>query len=710
MSIIDNLAKIFPSVKSEQIGGAIEDLVGQAVTQRRKHERRWYDNNFFDDGYHFRVISRKTGRVIDTIGKLTGFVERAIPRASLQIRGVSNLLWSADPYPVVYPERVTIEKFRSSTGQIDIEGYKKALELNKQVARKRGIWLTNEWEDCDLEIKLIDMMILAAKNAISYLKIYSDPDKQEIKTVVRDAFDVIVYGDRRNLKIVPFVTDTEAMDIRDVQTDTRFVPAMVAKLQPDNKYATSEIKDAYMRSRFGTKTGNKEQATIIIKETFMKEYLTDDNWQEIVKKTQNTNGLMDGKSRGDMVMRHPFSAGGVTLADEYVDYDEYPYAYFRFEPGPLYQVPFIERFIPQNKSLDIIMTRLEKWVNAMVVGIYQKRKGENFQISNFPGGQVVEYETTPLTQMNGSSVGNTPFNVVGLLDKYIEEQGASTSALSQIPAGVKSGNAIESLKASEYANLKIATKMLKKTIKTAAELMFERAHKDFMEPKEVEHLDDSEPYYFDIIGQKGYDLSQKVNKTLPPDIVPIRKDVKVRIEIEPGLGLTMEGKRAAMKDILTFLTPFTENGMVNSEALKIAIKKMMETYGFGSTQEFMEALELQTDNMDEETIQKIKIAVLETMKDAGVVGPEADNKMVNTTKVGVLESLKESGLLKNMQGTGQVSNPQVKITESISYKDAPPDIKRQIEKAAGLNPSTMKWEESQAKKNENAKKQVQNNA
>ena len=90
-------------------------------------------------------------------------------------------------------------------------------------------------------------------------------------------------------------------------------------------------------------------------------------------------------------MRHVFSGGGITLRDEYIDYDKYPFAEFRYEPGLLYQTPFIERFIPQNKSIDVVVTRLEKFINAMVVGVYQKRKGENFQISNFPGGQVMEY-------------------------------------------------------------------------------------------------------------------------------------------------------------------------------------------------------------------------------------------------------------------------------------------------------------------------------
>src|SRR3990167_8882616 len=118
VKFVNDLKRTSGQIQSEQIGLLVEQMVNQRVTQRHKYERRWYDNNFFDDCHHFRVISRKTGRVIDTIGKTAGFVERAIPRASLQIRGVSNLLFSAEPYPVVYPERVSASQFMDVAGTI----------------------------------------------------------------------------------------------------------------------------------------------------------------------------------------------------------------------------------------------------------------------------------------------------------------------------------------------------------------------------------------------------------------------------------------------------------------------------------------------------------------------------------------------------------------------------------------------------------------
>ena len=692
MSFLDKLATEFSKTTTASIGKAIEDLCTDAITRRSGHERRWYDNNFFDDGYHFRVISRKTGRVIDHAYQNSGYIERAIPRASRQIRGVANLLFAAEPYPVIFPQRITIESFKSN-GQFDELGYKQALDNAKTVARKQGIWVANEWEELDLPLKLIDMILLAAKNSVSWIQIYSDTEKQELKAEVYDAFDVIVYGDRRETSDLPFITKTCPMDIKEVFKDSRFDPSMVEKLTPDNRYATSDIKDAYMRIRFGAKVGDEKKgnATIIIKESFLKEVLTDNNWKDAAEKSED-NGSMDGKNPGDGIMRHVFSAGGVTLRDEYVDYDKYPLVPFRFEPGSIYQVPFIERFIPQNKSLDIIVSRLEKWINSMIVGVYQKRKGENFQVSNFPGGQVVEYETTPLSQMQNGTVGSTPFSVLELLNRYIDEQGASTSALAQIPTGVKAARAIEGIKATEYANLKTSTLMLKDTIKKITELMLERTDKDYLNPHEISSIKDGEPQYFDVIGQRGMDLSQKINMGLPQGIIPIKKDLKVRIEIEPGLGLTMEGKKDAMESLMETIAKFMQlnPNIVSMDAFVMMFKKYLETFGYGSTEELMEAMETgaKDQGITDENIQKMQIAMLTAMRDAGVAGPEADKKLVDSTKVGVAEALKDTGVIDQLtKATTPVpDNPEL---APIPYKDAPEDIKRQMEANAGLTPSKM---------------------
>ena len=54
------------------------------------------------------------------------------------------------------------------------------------------------------------------------------------------------------------------------------------------------------------------------------------------------------------------------------------------------------------------------------------------------------------------------------------------------------------------------------------------------------------------------------------------------------------------------------------QVMKQVVEKMLEIYQFGSTQEFLEALEQPADQpMSDEDIQKMKVALAEVLKDTG---------------------------------------------------------------------------------------------
>lgn len=678
---------ILHSPDSRAIGKEIEDMNFQAIMRRRSWERRWYNTNWFDDGLHFRVMSKRTGQIIDHVQRNSGFIERAIPRASKQIRGVGALLLTPKYYPVVYPERTTQENFRDKmTGKVDEQAYQQAKEQAKQEARKRGIFLTTTWEDeLDLEISLMDMILLTAKNGISYIKIFTDPRTKRVAKSIHDAFDVICYGDAREIDDLPFITLTEPMDFNAVLSDERFDEERLRELSPDNLYATSEIKEAYMRARYGSKLNAQNLNTIIVRESFVKEYLSDDNWDQ-AKELGEENGAMEGKSKGDLIMRHPFSAGGVCLRDEYIDYDNYPFAELRFESGHLYQVPLMERFIPLNKSQDIVVTRMEKWINTMVSGIYRVRKGENMIISNIPGGQKVEYEGTPPDQMPISNVGPTPFQFMEMTDKYIEEQGISSNNVSQLPNNI-ANNTIENIQQQEYTNMKFATARLRKCVTRIGELIMERADKDYIHPVEISYKEDKEVNYFSVIGSRGHGAYKKVDKQLPHDIVTLNRKAKIRIEADSGFGLTQDGRRNAMETLMKNMVDLYKLGFVGSEAMAMLVKRMVEEYGYGSTEELMEKIEegITQGQMSQQQMKQMQIAILQTLKDAKIVGPEGDKKLVDSTKLGTLTALKDAGLLKKEEAEGGLKEEIQQLVKL--YKDAPDDIRREIESKLGLKPS-----------------------
>ena len=327
----------------DRLGMQIDEMLATLRSKRRKFEQRWYDNNFFDDGYHFRYVSRTTGKVLDVSNANTGDPVRAIPKASRQIRGIANLIMGTDPVPVVYPD---IAKGMEP----------ELIEKRKQWAKASGLWIEKEWKDKDMKGKLTQMLILSMKHGISFLQVYPDYVEEKINMKVYDAFDIYIDGSQTDIEDSPYVIKAIPMLISKIKANEMFDEEQKTKINPDWKYANSEIKDAYMQTRYGKGTNDDNNATVILKEAFQKVYLTKDNFPYIASQYPSA---VQNKQIGDICMRHTFVAGNVWLFDEYLPNKEYPFIALTMEPGPLYQTPLIERFIPANKSLDLIINRIE---------------------------------------------------------------------------------------------------------------------------------------------------------------------------------------------------------------------------------------------------------------------------------------------------------------------------------------------------------------
>src|SRR3990172_10547792 len=118
------------AVETRNIGQTIDQIMSYAKTARKPFERKWYDNQFFDDGYHFRYWSRSANKIIDVSNDTSIYSPmRAIPKASKQIRGVANLLILNDPTPVVYPEKLNTIAFENP------QKLEEARKRNRQIAK-----------------------------------------------------------------------------------------------------------------------------------------------------------------------------------------------------------------------------------------------------------------------------------------------------------------------------------------------------------------------------------------------------------------------------------------------------------------------------------------------------------------------------------------------------------------------------------------------
>ena len=703
-------------VETRNIGQTVDELLNYAKSTRRNYERRWYDNNFFDDGYHFRYYSRTTDKIVDLSDKSNMYnPTRAIPKASRQIRGVANLLIMNDPTPIVYPEKLNVGAFTPEEMQA-------AREDVRRVAQLSGHWVEEGFKKQDISEKLALMIILAAKHGISYMQIWPDAVKEDIKTKVYDAFDIYLKGDLQEIYESPFLIKGVPKTIAEIKANELYDPAQLEKLTPDNKLASSEIKEAYARAKEGMPTNPDLVASIILKEAFLKEYVNKNN-RDMVKKA----GI--ARNEGDSVIRHAFVAGDVWLYDEYLDIPEYPFVDYRFEPGPIYQVPLIERFIPANKSLDVISSRVERYVNTMVTGFWLKKQGEQWKPTNVPGGQVIEYMTTPPTQGQISPIPGFVFNFMELLNQFIEEQGVTVSTLSKIPKGVRANSAIESLKESEYASLAIASRRLKSTVKKIAEKFLMIADDYFVSPQTYEFLEKGEPQYFDVIGKNAMQKRKDLNVPVDGQTIPLSGDYRVEIEVEAGLGYTKQGQRETMLKLISeFLLPLVDKQMIPPQAVKVMIERTFETFQFGATAEFMDALDKfqGQGNMTEDQLQAMKVAIAEVLKDlqGSEIFPDQQAR-IDEGKMATAEALKDTGMIdgkpqdpliekeieakeQEMQHKQEEHELKMqKLRQGIEVVDEKTSVDLNIKKAEAFQDMDIKEEESEAKI-EVQKKEAQN--
>ena len=647
-------------VNTRNMAQAVEEMHQTAESHKKSFARRWYDNNFFDDGHHFRHIHRTTGRIVDLSKRGTIWApKRAIPKASRQIRGIANLLMSFDFHPTIYPEKVNIDNYiRKEFKGVPVNNFgpevedpvtgemikdpnrvefEQAMEMSKDKASKIGHWIEEEWRRQRLtEDKLPLMVMLALKNSVSFMQVWVDHVSEDIETQVYDAFDIDIMGMYNTIEESPFIGKVIPKMVREIQANEFFDEEKRMKVMADNRFAASDIKEAYLMSKYGYPKQSKEGSTALMHEYFIKETLNDNNLKKISKQ-ENSEMIMRSREKGDTVIRHVFTASGHTLRDQYISSYHYPFVDFRMEPGPIYQVPQIERFISLNKSYDSIMSRLERYFHTMNVGMWVKRQGEAFKINNRAGGQVVSYKGLPPTQARLSPIPSYVFNMLTEIKEAIEEQGVTTTTLGKIPKGVKANAAIESLKASEVANMTMPIKQTQRTITEISKRFIELAGDNFVIPREVEILEAGEPNYFQIMGSEGLRLSKKLKTKVKQDMVILDRDRRVRVDVEGGSGYTIEGKRENMLDLSRFLLELQQAGIISPEAVKVAIKRLIETYKFGSVSEFM--------------------AEIDTLEAAeGQQGPEGeDRKMIDNMKIAVVEAFQD---LQAAQGGQPPPAPQ----------------------------------------------------
>lgn len=513
-----------------------------------KYRRQWYLNDNFYNGKHFVWWRRSTG-TIDRIQPPKGTVLRSIPKASRQIDSIQNLLLANRPRWVVYPEPGGTEE-----GVIS--------EESQKIAQKSAQWLEFQWDRLNMDEKIADLAHFALKYPFGFLEVGYDED---IWVAVWDAFDIQFQPEVSSIYDSPCLIKSVNKNVIDVRNNTNYNENRL-KVQGSMRYTPDEMKDMLLVEKFGYHRTKDQDETCVLKEYYFKEFPKEANGETRIRIVTIAND-------------------GILLRNELTEMKEYPFIMYAPKSGSLFQPAWIERLIPSNKSLDLIISNIETFFHLMNKGYWIKHRNANVSRILNESGQFIEWDVVEPKQATLGSIPGYVFNHIANLEKWIEEQSTSSVSVGRIPRGIKAYKAIESLKQSDVANLGVATTKLETAIEKCAEIMLDYAEKYYTEPRTVYRLQEEKPEYFNVIG--GNSMTEGTNA------IPLKSSYKVDVSVESGLAYTEEGKRQTMLELYSA-------GLVPAE-------KVLEVFKFSGVGELLRAAqaEKQVSMIDTQDFQAL---------------------------------------------------------------------------------------------------------
>jgi hypothetical protein len=232
---------------------------------------------------------------------------------------------------------------------------------------------------------------------------------------------------------------------------------------------------------------------------------------------------------------------------------------------------------------------------------------------------------------------NFPFIHTNNLEKWMEEQGVSTSAMGKAPKGIRAYKAIESLKQSDFANLRIPVANLQDTLQKLTEKILDLSDKYYLTPQTIHRSENEKSDNFQVIGGEGakLDINKPIMQSQNPPTV-IKGSYRVKTVVDSGLSYTEEGKRDTLSQLF-------QAGIIDKRTL-------MEGFKFSNISEILDATAAETDVSMVETPDfqilpdQMKQIILQYLSEpaVGKINPIAQAETLKNQRKGGKKSLKKS--------------------------------------------------------------------
>lgn len=497
-----------------------------AQASRKELDWQWFQYDLWVSGNHFAKWDKNTQQIISS-PRVTGSQRIAVNKIYTTLRGVRSWVLQNQPKADVTPYNYTDES-------IDV-----VAQLNQ--------YLGYLHDRLRLRYQLRASMWHALKYSVGYWQVLWDQEKQEIIVNVVDPYDLYWDPTARTEAEARFVILCVRRNIEDMKDDPMYKDVKWDEIAADNNLASSPLKARIMQHDRGaaSPSGDKKgDGTVIVKEYWYKESVDEEVEEESegeVKKSKvRKQKIMLCTRIGDKIVRGPDDTG----------LDRLPFftLHSDIEPLSLYGTGWVKNLVPINRLLDRLESSAAEYNDLVNKGRFIADKGHGVRIISNEHGQVIEKKAgKEVTAVPVPPLSAQLDMQIQRANRYIEDIGSLHDAsLGRVPSGAKSGVAIEALQEGDSNTLSELSENTELFLENVYEYILSLAAQKYQFAKQiVTTTTTGEKQVMTVIGE---DAGSK-----PEGALVIPKKIIVDVKISSWLAYTAEGRRMAVKDLVTLI-------------------------------------------------------------------------------------------------------------------------------------------------------------
>jgi len=578
----------FSKIDRDAYAERLIKIKDEFAESRKKRERQWYINENFDRGFHF-VWWKASTRTIDTVSPPKGLALRCVPKTSRQGEAIISQICGA-------PMTVTVQPLGESDESIDD-------------AKNITNWLRQKEVDLNLQTDIFPEVAHGAfKTGFGLAEVGFDPDINDIYVQEWDSFDTYLPLNIKRLPQTPVLVKAVFKRLDEIRDNPNYSDTEDLKAEP--VWSGSEMKESLTNERLGNAPSSEGFEGAIVYE-----------FQILVKRDKGK--LEEGRSPIGVMIVSVCGKKVIGVAEpEETELESLPWALLKFKPGTLDATSWIERFISTNKSFDILVSNIENFAQLFWKGRIWKQKGTTItpKLSSLMGA-IYEYEgMAPPKTEDLPTLPAALFTHIANQERWMEEQGLSSIFSGRVPRGVRAAKMMESMKQADMSNLGVPLLYYQAFLTELYEKMIECAAANYDEVKTFVgpsgNTESEENGTFKVIGE---DVAKYAAEGELDDVTVIKRSYKVKIELQPQMGFTQEGRLETIKEMMPVLTQAPEpiQRLVLKELGVSNISEFISGLKMGNKTSILDTPEFNLILKSQPTLAKTILAFLQTPEAQG---------------------------------------------------------------------------------------------